>query len=60
MMCRDPNDDYLIEMAMLGEAAYLVSEDADLHEDADIVEALQQLGVEVMRVGVFARLLATM
>ncbi|PKO21809.1 MAG: putative toxin-antitoxin system toxin component, PIN family [Chloroflexi bacterium HGW-Chloroflexi-1] len=58
-LCRDPKDDYLVEMALLGQAAYLVSEDADLLEDPDIVEFLRQHGVELVHVGTFARLLAT-
>jgi predicted nucleic acid-binding protein len=54
------NDDYLIEMALLGEAAYLVSEDADLHDAPDIIEVLRQFGIELVHVGTFARLLTTM
>lgn len=59
MLCRDPKDDYLIEMALLGGAAYLVSEDTDLHEAPDIIELLRRHGVQLMRIGPFARLLAT-
>jgi putative PIN family toxin of toxin-antitoxin system len=57
-LCRDPHDDYLIEMALLGQATHLVSEDNDLHEDADIVEFLRQSGVQLVRVGAFVRTLA--
>lgn len=59
-ICRDPKDDYLIEMALLGQATHLVSEDNDLHDDADIVELLRQYGVQLVRVGAFAQTLITM
>jgi putative PIN family toxin of toxin-antitoxin system len=58
-ICRDPQDDYLIEMALLGRATHLVSEDADLYDDPDIVEFLRQSGIQAVRVGVFVRTLAT-
>ncbi len=57
-LCRDPHDDYLIEMALLGQASHLISEDDDLHEDADIVEFLRQSGVKLVRAGAFMRTLA--
>ncbi|GAB4528873.1 MAG: hypothetical protein Kow0063_05440 [Anaerolineae bacterium] len=56
-ICRDPSDDYLIEMALLGKASHLVSEDNDLFGDADIVELLRQYDVQLVRVGDFAQAL---
>jgi putative PIN family toxin of toxin-antitoxin system len=56
-ICRDPKDDYLIEMALLGQATHLVSEDNDLHEDADIIELLRQYSVQLVRVGAFVQTL---
>jgi putative PIN family toxin of toxin-antitoxin system len=56
-ICRDPNDDYLIEMALLGQASYLVSQDDDLFDDADIVELLHQYEVQLVRVGAFVQTL---
>ncbi len=52
-LCRDPDDDYLIEMALLGRASYLVSEDGDLHDDPDIVHFLEARGVRLVRLGPF-------
>ncbi len=52
-MCRDPHDDYLIEMALLGRATHLISEDLDLHADADIRALLQQFGVRLVHVALF-------
>jgi putative PIN family toxin of toxin-antitoxin system len=57
-ICRDSSDDYLIEMALLGKASHLVSEDKDLHDDADIVELLRHYDVQLVRVGAFAQTLA--
>lgn len=41
-VCRDPKDDYLIEMALLGRATHLISADKDLLEDPDIVSFLAE------------------
>lgn len=57
-LCRDPQDDYLIEMALLGRATHLVSEDDDLHEDPDVVEFLRQNRTKLAHVGTFMRILA--
>jgi predicted nucleic acid-binding protein len=56
-ICRDPSDDYLIEMALLGRASHLVSEDNDLHDDPDIFELLREYDVQLVRVGAFAQVL---
>lgn len=52
-LCRDPNDDYLLEMALLGRATHLVSEDADLHDDLDLVLFLSQRGIRLVHLGEF-------
>ncbi len=57
-LCRDPRDDYLIEMALLGQATHLVSEDEDLHGDPDLVEFLRRSGVQVARAGALVRALS--
>jgi len=57
-LCRDPEDDYLIEMALPGQATHLVSEDDDLHEDPDVVEFLRQSEIQLVHVGAFVRTLA--
>lgn len=56
-LCRDPHDDYLLEMALLGRASYLVSEDRDFHDDPDIIFFLEQRGVQLVRLGAFLALL---
>lgn len=56
-LCRDPNDDYLLEMALLGKATHLVSEDNDLHGDPLISVFLAQRGVQLVRLGAFLAVL---
>ena len=57
-VCRDPKDDYLIEMALLGRATHLVSEDNDFHRDADVIELLRHYGTQLIRAGAFVEILA--
>ncbi|MBC8448566.1 MAG: putative toxin-antitoxin system toxin component, PIN family [Chloroflexi bacterium] len=52
-LCRDPEDDFLLEMALLGRATHLVTEDADLYDAPDILELLRQHGARVMRLAEF-------
>ena len=49
VLCRDPHDDYLLEMALLGRADYLVTEDGDFHDDPDVAQFLEQHGVRLVR-----------
>lgn len=55
-LCRDPDDDLVIETAVGGRADALVSRDDDLKGDADLVAALRALGVEVLTVQRFLAL----
>jgi uncharacterized protein len=57
-LCRDPKDDYLIEMALLTKAGYLVSEDNDLHDDANLVALLRQNNVDLVHIAPFVSLLS--
>ncbi|MBM4464204.1 MAG: putative toxin-antitoxin system toxin component, PIN family [Chloroflexi bacterium] len=56
-ICRDPTDDYLIEMAILGQATHLVSGDEDFHDDQVLLRFLQERGVTAIRPADFAFLL---
>jgi putative PIN family toxin of toxin-antitoxin system len=53
-ICRDPDDDVLIEMAVLGAADAIVTRDGDIAGDDGVVAYLRERGVEVLSV---ARLL---
>ena len=52
-LCRDPDDDLIIESALLGKARYLVSRDDDLKRDWDLIGHLEQRGVEIISVARF-------
>lgn len=54
-ICRDPRDDYLIELALMSEPDYLVTEDIDVYGDPAVVRALAEEGVAVARVAEFAQ-----
>ncbi|MBC8248873.1 MAG: putative toxin-antitoxin system toxin component, PIN family [Anaerolineales bacterium] len=56
-ICRDPTDDYLIEMAILGRATHLVTGDEDFHGDPALLRFLQERDVAVIRPADFATLL---
>ena len=56
-LCRDPTDDYLIEMAILGRATHLVTGDEDFHDDPALLRFLQKRGVTATRPADFAALL---
>ena len=52
-LCRDPDDDVVIETAMRGRADVLVTRDGDLKGAADIVAVLRARGVAVLSVQQF-------
>ena len=49
-LCRDPDDDLILETAVLGRARYAVSRDDDLKGDRDLVANMIPMGVEVLTV----------
>jgi putative PIN family toxin of toxin-antitoxin system len=49
-LCRDPDDDLILETAVLGKAQYAVSRDDDLKGDDDLVAEMRSRGVEVLTV----------
>lgn len=51
--CRDPDDDLVLETALLGQAECIVTRDDDLKRDLDLVERLQAHGVTVLSVRQF-------
>jgi putative PIN family toxin of toxin-antitoxin system len=52
-LCRDPDDDMVIETALKGKADVLVSRDEDLTRTPDLSEALAQTGIRVLTVARF-------
>jgi putative PIN family toxin of toxin-antitoxin system len=49
-LCRDPDDDLILETAILGRARYAVSRDDDLKGDSDLMAQMRSRGVEVLSV----------
>ena len=49
-LCRDPDDDLILETAVLGGAGYAVSRDDDIKGDSDLVIHMRSRGVEVLSV----------
>ncbi|WP_165774769.1 putative toxin-antitoxin system toxin component, PIN family [Candidatus Viridilinea mediisalina] len=56
-LCRDPDDDLVLETAMLGEARYLVSRDDDLKSDSELIRQMLFYGCEVISVQRFITLI---
>jgi uncharacterized protein len=56
-LCRDPDDDFLLETAIQGNAHYAVSRDDDIKRDLDLIAHLQRRGVEVVSVAKFLEVL---
>ena len=57
-ICRDPDDDEILEAAIRGKAQYLVSRDDDLKRDLDLIKALRQRRVRVVSIRQFLRRLS--
>jgi len=57
-ICRDPDDNEILEAAILGQSQYLVTRDDDLKRDLDLIKALRRRRVRVVSVRQFLRRLA--
>jgi putative PIN family toxin of toxin-antitoxin system len=56
-LCRDPDDDEILETAVKGQAHYLVSRDDDLKRDPALIGHLASHGVTVISVARFLEIL---
>jgi len=52
-LCRDPEDDMILETAFVGQATHVVSRDEDLTRDLDLAQKLEEHGIKVMTVSQF-------
>jgi predicted nucleic acid-binding protein len=52
-LCRDPDDDIVVETALTGPADVLVSRDGDLKGATDLAQRLSERGVAVLTVRQF-------
>jgi putative PIN family toxin of toxin-antitoxin system len=55
-ICRDPDDDKIINCAIMGRSHCLVSGDSDLGDDTDLKRALFEYGVKVIRSEIFVEI----
>jgi putative PIN family toxin of toxin-antitoxin system len=58
-VCRDPDDDVVIEAAMIGKAAAVVTRDEDLSRDPASLQCLTDAGIRAMTVHHFLAALTT-
>ena len=49
-LCHDPDDDLVLETALVGNAQVLVSRDDDLKDDVDLITQMQKSGIQVFSV----------
>ncbi|MEW5719708.1 MAG: putative toxin-antitoxin system toxin component, PIN family [Chloroflexota bacterium] len=54
-LCRDPDDDVLLETALEGRATYVVSRDEDITRDRDLARQLKVFGIEASTVSRFLK-----
>jgi len=47
-VCRDPDDNLLLETALLGGAHYVVSRDDDIKREQDLVTQMEARGITVL------------
>lgn len=52
-ICRDPDDDQILEAAIAGKTQYLVTRDDDLKRDVDLIKLARRHGVRVVSVRQF-------
>ena len=59
VLCRDPNDDIVLETAIAGRAAYVVSRDEDLTRDPELQQHLRSRNIQLVTVKQFLNTLTT-
>ena len=52
-LCRDPDDDFVLETAIAGGATHIVSRDEDITRDLDLRAQLEKQGIKSMTVSHF-------
>jgi len=57
-LCRDPDDDIVLETAIVGGAAYVVSRDEDITRDLTLTRQLVARGIEPITVNHLLKLVA--
>ena len=52
-LCRDSDDDMLIETAITGNATHIISRDEDITRDANVVHYLKERGIQALTISRF-------
>lgn len=58
-ICRDPDDNEILEAAIRGKSQYLVTRDDDLKRDLDLIKVARRRRVRVVSVRQFLRRLSS-
>jgi len=56
-LCRDPDDDLILETALLGQAEQMVTRDDDIKRDLELLRWMRGQGITVLSVSQFLELL---
>jgi putative PIN family toxin of toxin-antitoxin system len=56
-LCRDPDDDLVLETAIRGKASYVITRDEDMTRDLDLQEHLGRFSIEILTVQRFIDIL---
>ena len=56
-LCRDPDDDLILETALLGQAEQMVTRDDDMKRDLELMKWMDKQGIAVLSVSQFLKLL---
>lgn len=56
-ICRDKDDDFIIETAVKGKAKYLITRDDDVKSDKNVSNFLLQSGISVLSIAKFLKLI---
>jgi putative PIN family toxin of toxin-antitoxin system len=59
-ICRDLNDDIVLEVTIAGGTGFLVTRADDLKRDLELLQRMQEHGIQVVRVSQFLTILSTM
>ena len=57
-ICRDPDDDEILEAAIFGKSQYLVTRDDDLKRDLDLIKMARRHRLRVVSIRQFLRRLS--
>jgi len=57
VLCRDPDDNFIVETAIKGQVQYLVTRDDDIKWDPEVIKFLEKSDIMVITVAKFLAIL---